>query len=147
MSELGAFDLVIHCIGCAATTIVDETKPYQTVTADGWHRSGMTGTYTLCSACLAGGADRRFERSRYCLTCGTFRVYADFLPEMPDGKGPDTEISSCVDCLPKKCERCGEMDSYRESCSCWISLEDMPMADIKALFARDGGFDLKHEIS
>lgn len=29
-------------------------------------------------------------------------------------------------------------------CGCWVSLEGMALADVKALFARDGGLELIH---
>jgi len=30
------------------------------------------------------------------------------------------------------------MDSMEAPCKCWISVSDMPLADLKGLFARDG---------
>lgn len=48
----------------------------------------------------------------------------------------------CGDCPPWRCGDCGEMDSIAAKCSCWVSLEGMPLADIKALFAEDGTFSV-----
>ena len=44
-------------------------------------------------------------------------------------------ISGCPNCPPRKCDQCGEMDSADSHCACWISVEDIPLADLKALFA------------
>lgn len=50
----------------------------------------------------------------------------------------------CGECPPWQCSYCGEMATVADPCPCWTSLEGMPLADIKALFARDGGFQLDH---
>jgi len=44
----------------------------------------------------------------------------------------------CGDCPPERCADCGVMDSMEAPCKCWISVSDMPLADLKGLFARDG---------
>lgn len=67
-----------------------------------------------------------------CLGCG--RMEAGVL-------GDPTDIAPsihCGHCPPWTCEWCGEICSMEKSCSCWISLEGMAMADIKGLFALDG---------
>jgi hypothetical protein len=44
----------------------------------------------------------------------------------------------CGNCPPERCADCGDMDSMESPCKCWISVSDMPLADLKGLFARDG---------
>ncbi|AHH20801.1 hypothetical protein NONO_c60250 [Nocardia nova SH22a] len=73
-------------------------------------------------------------RTTICQGCG--RTFHDDLPER----------ARCGECPPRKCEKCGQMDAPGASCSCWISLEGMALADVKAMFARDGGFELAHDI-
>jgi hypothetical protein len=34
------------------------------------------------------------------------------------------------------------MDSFEARCGCWVKLEGMPLADVKALFAEDGAFSV-----
>ena len=61
----------------------------------------------------------------------------------PDGTPTDMFPSEhCGDCPPWTCEDCGNPCSSAALCSCWISLENMPLADMKALFAADGTFSL-----
>lgn len=61
----------------------------------------------------------------------------------PNGTPNDLFPSEhCGDCPPWRCEGCGEMSDAENLCSCWISLEGMPLADIKALFAADGTFSI-----
>lgn len=48
----------------------------------------------------------------------------------------------CSECPPWRCETCGMMDSAAEHCPCWIDLTSMPHADVKALFAADGTFNV-----
>jgi hypothetical protein len=45
----------------------------------------------------------------------------------------------CNQCPPTACAECGEVCVWAtgDLCSCWTSLEGMPLADIKALFADD----------
>lgn len=71
-----------------------------------------------------------------CLNCGrTMR--------QPDGTPNDLYPSEhCGQCPPWRCETCGEMSDTENLCSCWISLEDTPLADVKALFAADGTFNI-----
>lgn len=65
-----------------------------------------------------------------CLGCGT--------PANPDYPVP----SACEQCPPRLCESCGEMDSIAAPCRCWIKIENMAPADVKALFAADGMFNV-----
>jgi hypothetical protein len=44
----------------------------------------------------------------------------------------------CGNCPPKRCADCGGMDSMNSPCKCWVSVSEIPMADLKGLFARDG---------
>ncbi|MFE6866032.1 hypothetical protein ACFVFS_05710 [Kitasatospora sp. NPDC057692] len=61
----------------------------------------------------------------------------------PDGSPTDVYPSThCDKCPPWKCEICGDMSSADALCGCWVSLAEMPLADVKTLFARDGGFDI-----
>ncbi len=48
----------------------------------------------------------------------------------------------CGDCPPRRCPDCGEMDSAAKHCSCWTDLTAMSHADVKALFAEDGTFNV-----
>lgn len=48
----------------------------------------------------------------------------------------------CGGCPPWRCDDCGEMDSVAQPCSCWIDLTAMAPADVKALFAADGTFNV-----
>lgn len=43
---------------------------------------------------------------------------------------------SCNHCDPQPCVDCGDPDD--RSCPCWVAIEGMAHADIKALFAREG---------
>jgi hypothetical protein len=59
--------------------------------------------------------------------------------------GDPTDISPsehCGECPPWRCDDCGEMDSSAHPCSCWVCLAGMPLADVKALFAEDGTFNV-----
>ncbi len=58
-----------------------------------------------------------------CLNCGA-----------PSGDATLTP-THCGDCPPWRCEDCGQMDSMVAPCPCWISLDGMPLADIKGLLA------------
>lgn len=71
-----------------------------------------------------------------CRGCGATK------PE-PDGTPTDTAPSEhCGECPPWTCETCGEQCSAADLCSCWIRLDQMAPADIKALFAEDGTFNV-----
>jgi len=71
-----------------------------------------------------------------CQGCG------DTKPE-PDGTPTDFYPSEhCDQCPPWRCGRCGEMSSAADLCKCWIRIEDLAPADIKALFAEDGTFNI-----
>lgn len=71
-----------------------------------------------------------------CRGCGATK------PE-PDGTPTDYFPSEhCGECPPWRCDDCGEMDSAAEPCGCWIDVTTMPLADIKALFAADGTFNV-----
>jgi hypothetical protein len=48
----------------------------------------------------------------------------------------------CGECPPWICQTCGGMDSATEHCPCWTDLTTMPLADQKAIFATDGGFNI-----
>lgn len=45
----------------------------------------------------------------------------------------------CGECPPWTCDACGQPCSMADPCACWVSLEGMPLADIKGLLAL-GGF-------
>jgi len=51
-------------------------------------------------------------------------------------------MEHCGECPPWRCEGCGEMDSAAKKCSCWIDITTMSHADVKALFAADGTFNV-----
>lgn len=57
-----------------------------------------------------------------CERCGTFAGY-----DVPD-------VCACTFCPAVACQECGDADD--RWCSCWIDLRQMPLADVKALFAR-----------
>lgn len=66
-----------------------------------------------------------------CAGCGAIK-------ETPTGTPTDLFPSlHCGDCPPWPCGDCGEMCSATALCPCWIRLDGMPLADIKALFASD----------
>lgn len=48
----------------------------------------------------------------------------------------------CDQCPPWRCPDCGQMDSAAAKCPCWIDLTVLPHADVKALFAADGTFNI-----
>lgn len=71
-----------------------------------------------------------------CKSCGSTK------PE-PDGSPTDFYPSEhCGDCPPWQCGDCGETCSAAALCSCWTVLADLPFADVKAIFARDGMFNI-----
>lgn len=64
-----------------------------------------------------------------CLGCGR---------TAPEPQGDPTDLAPsqhCGECPPWRCESCGEMCSATDLCSCWTSLDGLPLADIKALMA------------
>jgi len=67
-----------------------------------------------------------------CLGCGA----------AADSAGP--QPSACGECPPSTCEECGGVNHIATSrmCSCWVSVEDLAPADIKAIFAADGTFNV-----
>ena len=71
-----------------------------------------------------------------CLGCGA-------ITPTPDGATPDpTPSEHRGQCPPWRCDDCGEMCSAADLCSCWIRPDQLPLADIKALFAGDGTFNV-----
>lgn len=49
---------------------------------------------------------------------------------------PETPVPDhCEECPPWMCDGCEQLCSMSKPCKCWISLEGMAHADIKALFA------------
>lgn len=61
----------------------------------------------------------------------------------PTGTPTDYFPSShCGECPPWVCETCGSTTSAANLCACWIRLDTLPLADIKAIFAADGTFNL-----
>jgi hypothetical protein len=72
-----------------------------------------------------------------CKGCGATK------PE-PDGSPTDLFPSEhCGECPPWTCKDCGGTCSAVELCSCWTRLDLLPLADVKALFAADGTFNVK----
>ena len=72
-----------------------------------------------------------FERVR-CLGCGRTATGV---------QGDPTDIAPslhCSQCPPWTCETCGEPCTVTELCSCWTTLEGLPLADIKALLTGAG---------
>lgn len=61
----------------------------------------------------------------YRLGCGAIFGYNHDIPTP----------NACVNCPPKRCPDCGEMDHITNLCSCWKSMDDDSPADIKAMFA------------
>ena len=62
----------------------------------------------------------------------------------PDGTPTDLFPSAhCGDCPPWVCGDCGQTCSATTLCPCWISFDGMALADIKAVFAADGMFDVR----
>jgi hypothetical protein len=54
--------------------------------------------------------------------------------------GDPTDLSPslhCGECPPWRCGDCGQMCSAADLCPCWVKVDSLPLADIKALFAAD----------
>jgi hypothetical protein len=72
-----------------------------------------------------------------CTNCGATKP-------APDGTPTDLFPSAhCGQCPPWTCQTCGEKCSAAALCPCWTSLDGMTTADIKAVFAADGTFNMK----
>ena len=71
------------------------------------------------------GAQDFREPLNACRTCGTDAGEGNPTPE------------HCRSCPPTRCDDCGHMSNWAtgDLCPCWTSLEDMSLADLKALFA------------
>jgi hypothetical protein len=67
-----------------------------------------------------------------CAGCGA--------PADPNAPRP----SMCQRCPPETCGNCGGVNHIAtdRQCACWVSLEGVPTADVKALFAKDGTFSI-----
>lgn len=61
----------------------------------------------------------------HCLSCNSVCGHGNDIPTP----------NACVNCPPKRCPDCGEMDHITNLCSCWKSMEHDSPADIKAMFA------------
>lgn len=64
---------------------------------------------------------------------------------MPGPNGTPNDISPslhCNECPPWQCEDCGETADSENLCRCWTRLDQMAFADVKALFAADGTFNV-----
>lgn len=73
------------------------------------------------------------------LTCKNCRA----TKPAPTGDPTDVYPSEhCGECPPWACETCGETCSATALCSCWIRFDQMPFADVKAIFAADGMFNI-----
>lgn len=53
-----------------------------------------------------------------------------------DGHLPPAD--KCRQCPPVLCDQCGEMDHIDSLCKCWRQVSDIPLADLKGLFADIG---------
>lgn len=62
---------------------------------------------------------------RACLNCGTPSDAADPTP------------SHCPHCPPWRCADCGQLCATADTCGCWIAVDSIPLADLKALLADD----------
>jgi hypothetical protein len=72
----------------------------------------------------------------HCKGCGATKP-------RPTGDPTDMFPSEhCGECPRWRCEDCGEVSSAAKLCSCWTMLADLPFADVKALFAADGMFNV-----
>jgi hypothetical protein len=70
--------------------------------------------------------------SKTCTACGA----------SSDLEGPTP--NACTSCPPSICVDCGGVNHLAtdRSCVCWVNIEDVSLADVKALFARDGTFNV-----
>lgn len=73
------------------------------------------------------------------LTCSGCGATSSGLTGTPTDIAP---AENCGDCPPWTCKTCGELSSAAALCSCWIQLDQLAPADIKALFAGDGTFNV-----
>jgi hypothetical protein len=78
-----------------------------------------------------------FRPDNRCDGCGT---------KFPDDT-PTT--ANCRNCPPTPCEDCGGVNVWEtgDLCSCWISLDALPLADVKAVFASDCSPECGPELS
>lgn len=64
-----------------------------------------------------------------CLGCGATAIG-------PQGDPTDVGPSQhCGKCPPWICDDCHETSSMDAMCSCWINVDGLPLADLKAIFA------------
>jgi len=55
-------------------------------------------------------------------------------------------VDGCPQCPPRVCDRCGQLDSPAVSCLCWVSVDALPTADLKALMAGLGAdVEVRHD--
>lgn len=76
-----------------------------------------------------------------CTNCGASK---------PGPTGDPTDLfpsAHCGQCPPWACEDCGQACSATALCPCWTSLDTMTTADIKAIFAGDGTFNVNPVIN
>lgn len=64
---------------------------------------------------------------------GTCQNCGHISSDSPEDSPPNP--SHCGNCPPWICDGCGQTCSFAELCVCWIPLDDMALADIKAVFA------------
>lgn len=53
-----------------------------------------------------------------------------------DAGAGNPEAEWCDRCPPLPCPDCGQPDN--RPCACFVDVRDMPLADLKAVFARSG---------
>lgn len=61
---------------------------------------------------------------------------------VPNGEGSTPPPDHCGNCPPWVCDGCGQLDSMTQPCSCWVAVDHLPLADLKAVFASDGSFNV-----
>ena len=70
-----------------------------------------------------------------CTGCSARRMSLDAAP-----------VDGCPQCPPRICDRCGQLDSPAVSCLCWVSVDALPAADLKALMAGLGAdVEVRHD--